>query len=171
MAREAGARLTVAGRLASPGDVAHLSLDGLRGALRGRVPRPAPLTAGPPLPARFRLAADGSVVPERDPKASADGIGAGGGRGAGPVHLGTEPPPGSVLVTPVLDPALAVHLPHLAGLVCETGSPLSHLAILAREHGVATVVGYHGATAAWPAGQVVVVDGTAGTVERLEATS
>ena len=49
-------------------------------------------------------------------------------------------PPGSVLVVSHLDPRLAPVIPRLAGLVAETGSPLSHLAILAREYGVPTVV-------------------------------
>jgi pyruvate,water dikinase len=61
-----------------------------------------------------------------------------------------------------------VSLPHLAGLVAETGSPLSHLAILAREHGVPTVVGVAGACARWRPGQVVVVDGSTGDVSPLD---
>ena len=59
---------------------------------------------------------------------------------------GSEVPAGSVLVVSHLDPRLAAVIPRLAGLVAETGSPLSHLAILAREHGVATVVGLADAT-------------------------
>jgi hypothetical protein len=52
--------------------------------------------------------------------------------------------------------------------VAETGSPLSHLAILAREHGVPTVVGHAGATERYRTGQVVEVDGTVGSVRVAE---
>ena len=55
-------------------------------------------------------------------------------------------------------------LPRLKGIVSETGSVLSHLAILAREAQVATVVGYAGAVRDLPEGAIVVVDGDAGRV-------
>jgi pyruvate,water dikinase len=55
-------------------------------------------------------------------------------------------------------------IPRLAGLVAETGSPLSHLAILAREHGVATVVGVTGAASRFHSGDIATVDGHEGTV-------
>ncbi|MGH9179239.1 MAG: PEP-utilizing enzyme, partial [Acidimicrobiales bacterium] len=130
--------------------------------------RARPQTA--PLPAAFRLAPGDNVVPV----AFADregGQGAGGGRGVGRVvHSGGPPPErGAVLVTRTLDPALAPLLPGLGGLVAETGSVLSHLAILAREFGVPTVVGVAGALDRFPAGSVVVVDGTTGEVTPVEA--
>ena len=93
------------------------------------------------------------------------GTGAGGGRGSGVVHAGGGPPePGAVLVVRTLDPNLAPLLPRLGGLVAETGSILSHLAILARELGVPTVVGVDDAVARFPAGSTVAVDGTTGDV-------
>ena len=79
-------------------------------------------------------------------------------RGAG------TPAPGSVVVVRTLDPGLAPLLPRLGGLVAETGSLLSHLAILAREFGVPTAVGVEDAVKRFPAGAVVVVDGTTGEV-------
>jgi pyruvate,water dikinase len=83
----------------------------------------------------------------------------------GSVHDGDgAPTPGSVLVVRTLDPGLAPLLPRLGGLVAETGSFLSHLAILAREFGVPTVVGVAGAVDRFPAGTVVVVDGSTGEV-------
>jgi pyruvate,water dikinase len=50
---------------------------------------------------------------------------------------------------------------------------LSHLAILARESGVATVVGYAGATDDLPEGAVVEVDGDTGkvTIQQEEGSS
>jgi pyruvate,water dikinase len=74
------------------------------------------------------------------------------------------PDHGAVLVVSTLDPSLAGVLPRLAGLVAETGSPLSHLAILARELGVPTVVGVPDARERFPEGAVAIVDGTSGEV-------
>ncbi|HJV08819.1 MAG TPA: PEP-utilizing enzyme, partial [Acidimicrobiales bacterium] len=97
------------------------------------------------------------------------GSGAGGGRGSGVVHSGDGPPePGAVLVVRTLDPNLAPMLPRLGGLVSETGSFLSHLAILAREFGVPTAVGVEDALSRFPAGATVVVDGTTGDVSLLD---
>jgi pyruvate,water dikinase len=77
---------------------------------------------------------------------------------------------GTVLVVSSLDPGLAVVLPSLAGLVSETGSALSHLAILAREVGVPTVVGVADARRRFPPGSNVLVDGQTGDVRLLEAS-
>jgi pyruvate,water dikinase len=79
-------------------------------------------------------------------------------------HDAADPPLASVLVTSTLTPGLGPLLPRLNGIVAETGSVLSHLAILAREAGVPTVVGYAGALDALPAGTAVEVDGDAGAV-------
>ena len=62
-------------------------------------------------------------------------------------------------------------LPGLGGLVAETGSVLSHLAILAREFGVPTVVGVAGAVDRFPTGTVVTVDGATGAVEIQEVAA
>jgi pyruvate,water dikinase len=55
-------------------------------------------------------------------------------------------------------------LPGLAGLVAETGNVLSHLAILAREFHIPTVVGVEDAVRRFPPGTHLVVDGTTGEV-------
>lgn len=138
-----GRRLSASGQLPSADTVAALDLATLRHAVRsGEVVDPGPTPfAEAPLPVRFRLASDGSAVPLPNPRRHAEGTGAGGGRGSGLVEHGNSPAPGSVLVVDTLDPRLAPALAGLAGLVAATGSPLSHLAILAREHGVPTVVG------------------------------
>ena len=72
-----------------------------------------------------------------------------------------------VLVVRTLEPGLAGLLPRAAGLVAETGSVLSHLAILARELGVPTVVGVSDALERFPSGSTVIVDGSTGEVTRL----
>lgn len=70
-----------------------------------------------------------------------------------------DPPEGSVLVVATLRPGLGPLLPKLSGIVSETGSVLAHLAILARESGVATVVGHQGALEELTEGATVSVDG------------
>jgi pyruvate,water dikinase len=167
---ELGARLTAAGVLTRQDDVRLLGLDELVDAVERRIV-PASLDervlasaidAGS-LPTEFRLTADGMPVPVVRP-GTGQATGAGGGIGRGRVHQGDDPPNGSVLVVAHLDPRLAPLVPHLGGLVAETGSPLSHLAILAREHGVPTVVGHRGARDEFRSGDLIEVDGTAGVV-------
>ncbi|WP_155057506.1 PEP/pyruvate-binding domain-containing protein [Streptomyces blattellae] len=136
--------------------------DGLPADLDQRLPRP---DTGP-LPAAFRLA-DGRPVAElpRGQRTSGDGYGAGGGFGTGTVWDGHgQRPDHPVLVVRSLDPALAPLLPGLAGLVAETGSALSHLAVLAREHRVPTAVGVPDAVDRFPGGTSVAVDGGTGAV-------
>ena len=183
---ELGERLEARGAIVAAGDVRWLRIRELIEAVAtGTVPADAPTRAGgrggAPLPARFRLTADGTVAPAGRPRHSGrvrrhgrtgsgrTGTGAGGGRGTGSVHGGSgAPEPGAVLVVRTLDPELAPLLPQLGGLVAETGSFLSHLAILAREYGVPTAVGVEDAVARFPAGSTVVVDGTTGEVTLID---
>jgi len=175
-AAELGERLASVGVLPHPDAVRVLEFDELRTATRTRLipadiadrvdPRDTPPRA---LPAQFRLTAEGTPVALA--AGGAGDVGAGGGIASGPVHVGDDPPAGAVLVVTHLDPRLAPVVPRLAGLVAETGSPLSHLAILAREHGVATVVSHAGAAERYAPGTVVEVDGGAGTVRVLDAGS
>ena len=76
-----------------------------------------------------------------------------------------DPESGDILVVRTLDPALAPQIEHLGALVAETGSVLSHLAILAREMGIPTVVGVAGATEMFPPGSMLEVDGGTGDVQ------
>ncbi|MGI8758996.1 MAG: PEP/pyruvate-binding domain-containing protein [Acidimicrobiales bacterium] len=123
---------------------------------------------GDPLPARFRLTEAGRPVAVVDGH-EGGGTGAGGGTGQGPVvHDGAAAEEGSVLVVRNLDPSLAPVLPRLTGLVAETGSVLAHVAILARESGLPTVVGFAGAVDRFPPGTVVAVDGSEGDVRVVE---
>lgn len=169
-ALELGLRLTARGVLGQPADVGLLSLAELEASMRDGVVPPLiedrRLRLSPPLPAVFRLAGDRAVpVTFRAGKGTAPGRGASPGRAAGPAYQGPLPaPPGSVLVVGTLDPGLAPHLSGLAGLVAETGSALSHLAILAREFGVPCVVGHTGARERFPSGTALMIDGTTGEV-------
>ena len=173
-AEELGHRLHSAGTLDDPVVVRHMHLDGVEMALRGRaVPwrRTAPEPSQPeePLPARFRLTRRGAVVPVRSDDGGDGGTGAGGGQGRGPVsHDAADPPEGSVVVLRNLDPQLATVLPRVAGIVSETGNVLAHVAILAREAGVPTVVGLADATRRFGEGAVVEVNGTTGDVREVD---
>jgi pyruvate,water dikinase len=90
-------------------------------------------------------------------------------RGRGPVcHDPARVVDGDVLVVRTLDPSLAPSLRRLGGLVAETGNVLAHLAILAREAGVPTVVGASGAVERYPEGTVVEVDGMSGSVREVD---
>ena len=171
-----GARLVRAERLPTPAAIRDLSLRELTSLIGGdRAPRDLAermrIPDGPPLPAVFRLTSDGDVAPARLPRGRDQaGRGAGGGRGMGRVHQLAEGPideDGEVLVVRVLEPGLAAALPHLGGLVAETGSTLSHLAILAREVNVPTVVGVEDALQRYPPGTLVSVDGTTGEVKPI----
>jgi rifampicin phosphotransferase len=172
---ELGERLAAAGRLSRPQLLRDLGLDELRRFVAGDPPptdlaERARRAAGPPLPSAFRLTPAGAVVAVRREPGCSEGLGAGGGRAVGRVRHrapGDSSQRGAILVVPTLDPALAVVLPSLAGLVAETGSALSHLAILARELGVATVVGVPDARRRFPAGTRVLVDGRSGEVRHL----
>lgn len=72
--------------------------------------------------------------------------------------------PGDVLVTRTAGPALGRVLSIVAGVVSELGGSTSHLASLARERCVPTVLGVPGATLQIPDGATVAVDGVAGVV-------
>jgi rifampicin phosphotransferase len=175
-----GRRLAERGVLDAPASVALLDLASLRVAvaeerppldLHDRLERTLADAFALPLPAQLRLTPSGEPVPAaRIGARSGAGTGAGGGRGSGPVvHVSarSRPAVGDVLVVRDLAPELAPWLPGLAGLVAETGGTLSHLAILAREYGVPTVVGVHDALRRFPAGARVVVDGTTGEVQHV----
>ena len=71
---------------------------------------------------------------------------------------------GDVLVCPVTSPVWSVLFPSVGALVTDTGGTLSHPAIIAREYGVPAVVATGNGTLALHDGQLVTVDGTAGTV-------
>jgi phosphohistidine swiveling domain-containing protein len=167
-----GDELVQRGVLRRPEEVRQLRLDDLPRVLAGELTEVSAAAGGlsdAPLPRAFRQA-DGVIVPVVVPGENRGGRGAGGGRGMGRVHHGDgAPPPGSVLVVSTLDPSLAPHLPGLSGLVSETGSTLSHLAILAREYGIPTVVDLAGARERFPDGSWVVVDGATGEVAAVSS--
>ena len=72
--------------------------------------------------------------------------------------------PGDILVAVNIDPGWTNVFPLLNGIITETGGLLSHGALLAREYGIPAVMGIPNATTRFRSGEVVKLDGTAGTV-------
>ncbi|QYG92277.1 pyruvate, phosphate dikinase [Iamia sp. SCSIO 61187] len=170
---ELGVRLTASGDIVEPDMIRHMTLEHVEAVFTKRaLVVPALVQThlhnfGDPLPARFQLSDRGLVIRTRVDGEVGGGTGAGGGTGSGPVTYDTDDPPsGSVLVTTTLTPGLGPLLTRLNGIVSETGSVLSHLAILAREAGVPIVVGYAEAVRELPEGTQVTVDGDSGQVTR-----
>jgi pyruvate,water dikinase len=173
LALELGRRLAESESLPEPSLVRHLKLEELRSlAAQGTAPADLEARAGrvpaPALPDAFRLSSGGHVLPTKHRRhAASGGVPAGGGRAVGTVRHRVRPgstEPGIVLVTRHLEPQLAPLLPSIDALVSETGSALSHLAILAREYHVPTVVGVADALVRFPPGTRVLVDGATGEV-------
>jgi rifampicin phosphotransferase len=76
--------------------------------------------------------------------------------------------PGEALVTTITNVGWTPLFPRAAAVITDVGAPLSHAAIVARELGIPAVVGCGNATMRLKTGDVVRVDGTAGTVEVLQ---
>ncbi len=70
---------------------------------------------------------------------------------------------GEVLVCPYTDPTWTPLFALATAVVADTGGPLSHAAIVAREYGIPAVLGVPGATGL-PDGATLLVDGSSGTV-------
>ncbi|HEX6912681.1 MAG TPA: PEP-utilizing enzyme, partial [Longimicrobium sp.] len=188
-----GARLAEAGRLDAPRDVLYLRVDevfahldgtgvttDLRGlaALRGaefaayeRLPAPPDRfeTRGPP--SEFVAA----LAPAAGPSAELRGTGCSPGVVRAPVRVVRDPNhagelAGHILVAERTDPGWTLLFPAVEGILVQRGSLLSHSAIVARELALPCVVGIAGLMDTLRDGEVVEMDGTAGTIRRLDAT-
>ena len=71
---------------------------------------------------------------------------------------------GDILVCEMSTPAWTPLFGIVAGVITETGGPLSHPAITAREYGIPAVVAVRGATSRIRDGQLVSLDGAAGII-------
>ncbi|WP_406714951.1 PEP/pyruvate-binding domain-containing protein [Trueperella pyogenes] len=71
--------------------------------------------------------------------------------------------PGDVLVCKYTDPSWTPLFGLAAAVIAETGGRLSHAAIVAREYGIPAIMGAANATNVLTNGQLVTVNGTAGT--------
>ena len=74
---------------------------------------------------------------------------------------------GDVLVCPLTDPEWTPLFQLASAVVADTGSALSHAAIVAREYGIPAVLGVGLATSRYQDGEMIRVDGTRGEVSKV----
>lgn len=178
-ADEAGRRLTAQGVLERPEDVRWLRLDELLVVLRaadGSEERRA-LQARMARRRARRPAAEAAWASLRPPPvvegaAVLRGLAGSPGRAEGPARIlkGVADferlAAGDVLVCPFTDPTWTPLFALARAVVADSGGPLSHAAIVAREYGIPAVLGTGVATTWLRDGDLVGVDGTRGGVRR-----
>lgn len=115
----------------------------------------------------------GSMMPagaQQKPGDVIKGVGASSGKVTAPARLLAGPQdfglmqPGEVLVARMTTPAWTSLFAMASAVVTDVGGPLSHSSIVAREYGIPAVLGTGVATQRLSSGQLVNVDGDAGTV-------
>lgn len=191
--REAGNRLHADGLLENPADVFYLELGEILSVFEGagttrdldRLARQrreefAGYEATEAPPDRFqtrgpasRYSAFECTSEPAEMESSLKGSGACPGRVTGKVRVVLDPrgarlEPGEILVARQTDPGWVVLFPAAAGLLVERGSLLSHSAIVSRELRLPCIVSLPGITTTLKTGDLVEMDGAAGTVRILE---
>ncbi|MET4093789.1 PEP/pyruvate-binding domain-containing protein [Arthrobacter sp. UYCu712] len=115
----------------------------------------------------------GSMMPAGSQDQPGDvikGAGASSGRVSAPARVLGGPQdfarmvPGDVLVARITTPAWTSLFAMASAVVTDVGGPLSHSSIVAREYGIPAVLGTGVATQRLTSGQLIRVDGDAGTV-------
>uniref|UniRef100_A0A0N8BPI2 Phosphoenolpyruvate synthase n=1 Tax=Daphnia magna TaxID=35525 RepID=A0A0N8BPI2_9CRUS len=77
---------------------------------------------------------------------------------------------GDILITRSTDIGWSPYFPLLSGVVTELGGLISHGAVVAREYGLPAIVGCNKVTQVFRSGDVVILDGSKGTITRMDAT-
>jgi rifampicin phosphotransferase len=130
---------------------------------------PAPLAIGTPM-ALITGSVDAVRTSTEHPEGAIVGHPASPGRASGPVRIVRGPEdferflPGEVLVARATAPAWTPLFARAAAVVTDGGSLAAHASLVAREYGIPAVVGTGDATVRLGDGQLVTVDGGAGTV-------
>jgi len=175
-----GGELQRRGQLDRPEDVALLTWEELRRLAleKGDVDHLADVIAGRAAdqsrfaaldPPTFVVGGDESVL-EGGSSQRLQGLGISTGRAHGPVRVvrniaeSHRIRPGDILVARAVDPGWTALFQHVAGVVLELGSVLSHGAVLAREYGIPAIVNIDGAMGRLRDGQWVTVDGQRGVL-------
>jgi phosphohistidine swiveling domain-containing protein len=184
-----GARLAESGRLDGARDVfylrvdevfAHLDGTGASADLRALAERRraefAAYERAPALPDRFETygpPADfaAALAPAPPVEGALQGTGCSPGVVRAPVRIVRDPHQageleGHILVAERTDPGWTLLFPAVLGVLVQRGSLLSHSAIVAREMALPCVVGVPGLLESLRDGEVVEMDGTAGTIVR-----
>jgi pyruvate,water dikinase len=185
-----GARFVGEGVFSEPDDVFFLHREEIAAALRdgqGRAPlvaarraeharneaRTAPYWVGkiPDAPPSGDLFDGPRVTHEDGDLLKGTAASAGVVRGTAKVTLSQDDfgriEPGDIIVCPSSNPSWVPIFTIAGGLITNTGGVLSHAAVVAREFGLAAVVGVTDATARIADGRLVEIDGSAGTVTLL----
>ncbi|MFD9947444.1 PEP/pyruvate-binding domain-containing protein [Nonomuraea sp. NPDC059023] len=125
------------------------------------------------------LLSDGTDVETLVPHGPAEegvltGMAGAAGRATGRARVIRDPAgahiePGEILVAPTTDPGWTPLFMTTAGLVTETGSPVAHGPTVAREYGIPAVICVRNATHEIRTGQLITIDGSAGTVKVEES--
>jgi pyruvate,water dikinase len=170
----AGDALVREGRIERAGDIFFVTPDDITGEgdLRARVDagRVEWARAKAIAPAPFIGAEGESSAKAAEKRAELKGSPASRGTVTAPVRILRSPEEGAklqrgdILVTAMTTPAWTPLFAIAGGIITETGGALSHPAITAREYGIPAVVALEGATSRFKDGDIVTVDGTAGTV-------
>jgi len=72
-----------------------------------------------------------------------------------------------ILVTEYIDTGLIGRFPMFGGVVSEYGGTLCHSSIIAREYGIPAIVGVKDITKLIKTGDIIILDGAAGTIEKV----
>lgn len=183
-ARRVGEHLADTGVLADPEDVFYLTVDEIVGGAPAgvsdlvvrRKERRAEYRQLE-LPTWWRGTPEPTMIADSEPEVADDalltGIGAGSGIVEGRVRVVLDPAvvdvePGEILVAPTTDPSWASIMFVASALVVDIGSVLSHAAVVARELGLPCVVNTGNGSRVLRDGDLVRVDGSAGTVQLLK---
>ncbi|XP_071034849.1 rifampicin phosphotransferase [Parasteatoda tepidariorum] len=75
---------------------------------------------------------------------------------------------GDILITYSTDIGWTPYFPLLSGVVTVLGGLISHGAVIAREYGLPCIVGAQNALSVFKSGDIVLLDGTKGTITKLE---
>lgn len=166
---EIAVRLVARDQLDDPGDVHFLYFHEVEHALRDDQLRFQSVVAR-----RRRMRGTAEAIwwdrgQADDDKDALRGLPASAGRATGTARVIRSPEefhrlqPGDILVCPYTDPTWTPLFALAAAVVADTGGPLSHAAIVAREYGIPAVLGVGQATSL-PDGATLLVDGTSGTI-------
>ena len=181
-AREMGIRLSEAGSLDDPADVFMLTSDellaadgrtGLQGIVAARrKQRSEHETVHLPSAWRGRPPVRTAGSSPDDVGVHLTGVAASPGVVEGRARVILDPDfddtePGEILIAPTTDPSWAPIMYISGALVVDIGGTLSHAAIIAREMGVPCIMGTGNGTTLLRTGDLIRVDGNAGTVDRL----
>jgi phosphohistidine swiveling domain-containing protein len=189
MLRELGRRFVQAGTIAQADDIFWLTADevqdvmtNLRGDMAGRVAQRKAthevlrrISPPPMLPPKKKymgidMTAWTPAAEESQVGGTLKGVAASAGRATAPACVMRGPEdfdqmrPGDVLVAATTTPAWTPLFAMASGVVTDVGGPLSHGSIVAREYGVPAVMGTGVASRRIQNGQMITVDGDAGTV-------